>query len=294
MARLFLPLDIEYASDDEFIEAGPLAELLFIRASCFIKRKRQDGQLRHNQLPLISNGIKASRQHAAKLVEVGLWIDEGDHWFVPSYLKHNPSNAEIKASTDIAKEAGIKGNHERWHVGEDGKPNSKCPICVAERVANPIGTPIAPPIGGGNRVGSPTTETEPVPEPVPPPKPVPEPSKGRRLPTRSTGDDPTAAKTKAVIEHIVEHRCSTVEIAKPDSYKPKVRRDVTQAHTERIGELVARFPDAPVDVIAHGVETGDTRRLTHFEPAQPVVEPEGPKLSREERDALVEANRKPA
>ena len=265
MARLFLPLDIEYASDDEFIEAGPLAELLFIRASCFIKRKRQDGQLRHNQLPLISNGIKASRQHAAKLVEVGLWIDEGDHWFVPSYLKHNPSNAEIKASTDIAKEAGIKGNHERWHVGEGNKPNSKCPICVAERVANPIGPPIAPPIGGGNRVGSPTTETEPVPEPVPPPEPVPEPVPNNRSSSNRfnnaaansrTTTEPKDPRFEIVVGLIADEQIETHGPSRPvnaTAYRSTVVNQIIRQNGDRISTYLADRPATPAALVAQAL-----------------------------------------
>lgn len=136
MADLIFPLDVEYASDDEFIEAGPMAELLFIRAGCFIKRKKLDGRLRKSQLPLVAANIPNPKRHASTLVDVGLWVDEGDAWSVPSYLKHNKSKAEIEAQREIQRESGERGNHERWHVnGEDGpKPSPKCRYCIEERM----------------------------------------------------------------------------------------------------------------------------------------------------------------
>lgn len=134
MSGLFLPLDVEYASDDEFIEAGPLAELLYIRAACFIKRKSLDGRLKRSQLSVVAGNIPQPAKHAAQLVEVGLWVDEGDSWYVPAYLKRNPTKADIEVGKAIQREAGERGNHERWHTGPDGKPSGKCRLCRLERV----------------------------------------------------------------------------------------------------------------------------------------------------------------
>jgi hypothetical protein len=132
---LFLPLDVEYASDVEFIEAGPMAELLYIRVACFIKRKSLDGRLKRSQLTVAAGNIPQPAKHAAQLVEVGLWVDEGDSWYVPAYLKRNPTKADITAVRDMQKEAGERGNHERWHTGPEGKPSPKCRLCRLERVA---------------------------------------------------------------------------------------------------------------------------------------------------------------
>lgn len=156
MAGLFIQLDVEYASDDEFIEAGPMAELLFVRGLCFMKRKKTDGKVKRVQLPNVAGNIPNAAKHAQSLVTVGLWEVTQDGWYCPSYLKRNPSKADIELEQEMAKEAGEKGNHERWHIGADGKPSAKCRLCRADRIAPPI----APPMGAANRVGSPETETE--------------------------------------------------------------------------------------------------------------------------------------
>ena len=46
MSGLFVPLDVEYDSDDKMIEAGPMAELLYVRGMAFAKRTGSDGNIR--------------------------------------------------------------------------------------------------------------------------------------------------------------------------------------------------------------------------------------------------------
>lgn len=159
---LFVPLDVEYASDDEFLEAGPLAELLYIRSLCFCKRKMTDGKVKRSQLQVVAGNIPNAAKHAAKLVDVGLWVLDVDGWDVPAYLKRNPSKLEVETERDLAREAGIRGNHERWHVAPDGKPSAKCPICREQMVGSPD--------RGAKRGRSPVPKPEPVPEPQPEPE----------------------------------------------------------------------------------------------------------------------------
>lgn len=153
MAGLFIQLDVEYASDDEVIDAGPMAELLFIRGLCFIKRKALDGHIKRNQLANVAGNIPSASKHALALVRAGLWQSTKDGWYCPSYLKRNPSKATLDDQKQAAREFGIQGNHDRWHVGPEGKPSGKCPLCRANR----IGSASPPPI----RDGSPYTETDP-------------------------------------------------------------------------------------------------------------------------------------
>ena len=152
MAGLYLPLDVDYFDDEQFIEAGPMAELLYIRGNCFIKRKMLDGKIKRAHLSIIGRGIPNVAKHAQRLVEVGRWRATSEGWTVPAYLKRNPSKAEVEAGQELAREAGVRGNHERWHVGPEGKPSPKCPLCRREAIGSPD--------RGANRVGSPMTKTE--------------------------------------------------------------------------------------------------------------------------------------
>lgn len=159
MSGLFVPLDVEYDSDDKIIEAGPLAELLYIRSLAFCKRTMKNGVVMKSQLVVISRGLDGATTLARRLVKVGLWMDEGDKWTIPAWGKRNKLAEDIVADKEAKKLASIKGNHERWHVGEEAKKSHSCPLCYPK----PDPKPDPPP----RSVGIPKPEEEPKPEPQP-------------------------------------------------------------------------------------------------------------------------------
>lgn len=133
MSGLFVKIDAEYPSDDEFIEAGPMAELLFIRGCCFCKRKRLDGTISRAQLDIVAGKIPSAAKHAAKLVEVGLWELTDDGWLILSWLKWNKSAAEIVDDKEARRRASVEANHAQHHVGVGKRTSPKCEICRAEQ-----------------------------------------------------------------------------------------------------------------------------------------------------------------
>lgn len=165
MSGLFIALDVEYDSDDKIIEAGPLAELLYVRSLTFAKRKLNDGRLKVSQLSVVGARIPNAAKHAARLVEVGLWAATDDGWIIVAWSKRNRSSTDVQVQREIASEAGERGNHERWHLGPDGKPSPKCRLCRETR----IGLPDRHPIGSSSPESEPLTL--PLPEPLPEPKP---------------------------------------------------------------------------------------------------------------------------
>jgi len=135
MPGLYVPLDVNYADDDKIIAAGPLGELLYVRALAFVKRADADGHIRANQLPAIALRIPRWRQHADRLVELGLWEVDGDGWFISAWFKRNQAASELHHAKS---EAGLIGNHRRWHLLPTGNPSPDCKFCVANGVAPAI------------------------------------------------------------------------------------------------------------------------------------------------------------
>lgn len=129
---LYVKLSVEYPQDDEVIEAGPMAELLFIRGLCFAKRKLTDGVISHRQLPLVAAGIPKPTTHARTLTDVGLWVDQGDAWFIRDWFDWNPSRSDLAEKAEAKRRAGIIGAHNKHHVGEGKEPSPTCPICNGE------------------------------------------------------------------------------------------------------------------------------------------------------------------
>jgi|JI10StandDraft_1071094.scaffolds.fasta_scaffold927330_1 hypothetical protein len=154
---LHVQLDVEYASDERIVEAGPMAELLYVRALCWCKKNpKTNGAFTWSQLAVFAHAIPQARKHAARLVEVGAWeaTDRGAQ--VAAWLKRNKSGEDIASAADMASMLGIQGNHERWHVGKEGKPSNKCPLCLATFKAS--GTPIGS--MSGNPIGSSSPKEE--------------------------------------------------------------------------------------------------------------------------------------
>lgn len=130
VVSLFVPLDVDYASDEKVIAAGPMAELLFVRALAFSKRTLSDGRIRKAQLPVVAYGITGQTKLAARLVHVGLWVTAEDGWQISGWSKRNKSAAAIADGTAKKRVAGQKANHERWH--HDGRTSDECPFCVSD------------------------------------------------------------------------------------------------------------------------------------------------------------------
>ena len=139
MAKLFVPLDVDWASDDKILEAGPLAGYLFLASIAFAKRTLSDGLIKRGQLLAIAPGLPNVPKHAAKLVEVGLWALHDAGWMIPSWFKTNQSRAHVEAAAELASENGTKGNHIKHHVNE-GKTSPRCKFCVEDRLTEKSGT----------------------------------------------------------------------------------------------------------------------------------------------------------
>lgn len=154
---LHVQLDVEYASDEKMVDAGPLAELLYIRALCFAKKNpKNDGEFSATQLSLFAHGIPGARKCAEKLTTLGAWEVTPKGWRIAVWLRRNKSGADIATAQEMASALGVKGNHERWHVGPEGKPSAKCALCVAAYRLS--GTPIGS--GSGHPIGSASPKEE--------------------------------------------------------------------------------------------------------------------------------------
>ena len=122
----FVPCDVNLSSDPAIMRAGPMAELLFRRANEHAKRAARDGVIYKVELPLVAHGMTRPERLADALVANNLWIDEGEHWSIRSFLKWNLSQAEQQAEREKKQAAAILGNHKKHHQSER---SADCPHC---------------------------------------------------------------------------------------------------------------------------------------------------------------------
>lgn len=138
--RLYVPLDVDYASDEKILEVGNNGELLYVRSLAFAKRILSDGRISDAQAAHLGRGIRALKSTTDALVRTNLWekMPSGGYR-ITAWSKHNDSRVIVEARQEIASESGLRGNHLRHHV-EGGNPSSRCRLCVEEHLAKPSGT----------------------------------------------------------------------------------------------------------------------------------------------------------
>lgn len=113
----YAPLSAHYYKDDAIADAGPMAELLYVRGLAFCADVLSDGFISETQLArFVGVGIPAVKKHAERLVLVGLWEKaepglfggEGCGYIVAAWAKWNLTRAEIqeKAKKDAERKAG--------------------------------------------------------------------------------------------------------------------------------------------------------------------------------------------
>jgi hypothetical protein len=108
--RLYVPLDVNYADDPAIVEAGPDAELLYVRSLALAKRLEDDGVIHRGHLrrlaadlPAVAAGVTADTI-ADRLVATGLWATHADGWRIAAWLDWNASAAEIDARRTADRE----------------------------------------------------------------------------------------------------------------------------------------------------------------------------------------------
>lgn len=91
----YVALKAQYYLDDAVLEAGPDAELLWVRILSFLASVRTDGKLTDRQLKSVGYGLRNVKRRVEKLQEVGLLLHEGAHYEARSWQKWNRSSQEI-------------------------------------------------------------------------------------------------------------------------------------------------------------------------------------------------------
>lgn len=234
MSGLYVPLDVEFDSDDKLILAGPMAELLYIRSLAFAKRTMSNGDITNAQLVVIGRGIPNAKKHAKKLEDVGAWRTTTTGWHIAAWLKRNKSVDAIATEREVKKAASVKANHERWHVGDTGKPSALCPLCY------PTSYP------------KPDAKADPKPKPEPEGEPKPEgegEGEGEGKSSSISGNSNSARQTvaAAALKLLFDHRMTT---AQTPGLANLLRRELPNEWREPIATFIQSHPDTTPEEIA--------------------------------------------
>lgn len=112
-------------------------------------------------------GRWGTKADANALVKAGLWMEaarDGEAgWQFHDWTRFQPSAAVTAATKAAEQEAGVRGNHQRWHV-KRGITDPDCEYCYRVPDGPPDQVPDALPESGPE---SPPIPPEPVPHPQP-------------------------------------------------------------------------------------------------------------------------------
>jgi hypothetical protein len=107
---LYVPLDVNYVSDEGIRRAGAAAELLYIRGLAYSKRTQSDGFLPDYDMPVISVGLPQVRESIVALVERELWIETDGGWQIRSWRRWNEMHGD---AADKRKRAAERQRRSR-------------------------------------------------------------------------------------------------------------------------------------------------------------------------------------
>jgi len=123
MARLYVPLDVNFPDDDKIEAVGLAGAGLYAMSLCLAKRLLDDGRLTRVKLRKLGGDDAL----IDRLIEVGLYTaDAGDAVRISAWLGHN-APAESVLTSDKAKRLA----HQRHHVNT-GKSSPDCRFCQSE------------------------------------------------------------------------------------------------------------------------------------------------------------------
>ncbi|WP_433233830.1 hypothetical protein [Actinomadura nitritigenes] len=137
--EIFVQLAVNMADDPKmralvrFGRTARQARDLYVQMILYCRENLSDGLVPDDQLGILAfpDSPAVGRKDAERLAEVGLIERTESGWYVPAFLKRNPSRAEVRADVEQKARGGLRGNHNRWHVRR-GIADPDCPLCAEE------------------------------------------------------------------------------------------------------------------------------------------------------------------
>lgn len=122
MAGPWIKLDADFWHNGKVAKAGNSAVGVYVRALTYCGDQLTDGFIPRHVARLIGTPADLRRLTSTGLwheVAEGEWLTEGfaapdDGYYVPDYLEHQSSRAEVQARHEERSRSGKKGAEKRW------------------------------------------------------------------------------------------------------------------------------------------------------------------------------------
>ena len=88
-------LDDTWQTHPKMRAIGPLGRELWLAGGLHCAQQLTDGRIDKGILPILIAQAQSKRTYVAKIVEAGLWHDEGDHYVVHDWVDYQPTRADV-------------------------------------------------------------------------------------------------------------------------------------------------------------------------------------------------------
>lgn len=133
-------LDDGFWAHPKVMAAGLAATGLYVKALAWCSQYLTDGRIPKTSVPLLLSG--ESPKLCARLLEAGLWHEDGDAWVMPHYLDYNPSKDQVLAERDGARERmrNRRGSSSNVRANTSGTPAERS-ASVRKKFKDPVPDP---------------------------------------------------------------------------------------------------------------------------------------------------------
>lgn len=146
----WIKLDDQWIDHPKIIDAGRDARDVWLASLTYCARHLTDGLFHPNLIPqfCVMAGVDLAncQEFAKKLLEVCLWEDEGEKYYIHDYLEYNPTKKQTEATRLERAKAGRAGGNAKASKLPSKKPGKK--IAKSYPVPVPPSVPVSPPVSG--------------------------------------------------------------------------------------------------------------------------------------------------
>lgn len=145
----WVKLDDTMPTHPKVLAAGPQAFALDVAGICYSNKHATDGVIAKYALPAVLPGLANPKKVAAKLVEVGRWVEVEDGWEIHDVHEYQPTAAEQKEVSRKRAEAGRKGGSKSKRPPEATDKQSAKQVASVPDNPDPTRPEDPPPGGNG-------------------------------------------------------------------------------------------------------------------------------------------------
>jgi hypothetical protein len=216
----WVKLDDGFFDNSKAIDAGKDGRALYLAGLCHCAASLTDGFISTAAASLLCVKAGAKRSAIAKLIEVGMWIEEEGGYAVPDYLEYNPTSAKVQAEREAARERMRQVRQLRKGRSGNVQPNVRPNF--EESSPNPS-------------------------------RPVPSPSVDTYLDSLSVGVEPTRdARAVAAVGILADEDVASANtvVNDPPSYRQTCLKNRVKNDLDDLDRIASRRPDLdPVALI---------------------------------------------